>query len=89
MAGQQVFQDFVVYTGEKLHDIALQHIGVAPGEVGAAVQGRVGALTFSAGVRIMDETRFPDRFDEVAEGMVGDPVAERGRRDAAACHRRP
>ena len=41
----------------------------------------MGAFAFPAGVGFMDEARFPDGFDQVAEGMVDDPVTERGCRD--------
>jgi len=57
---EQALKDLVVHAGEELDDVALEYVGITLGEIGVAVQGRVGALTFPAGVGIVDEARLPD-----------------------------
>jgi len=65
-------------------DLAEHLGGIAPGELLAALHGAMGALAGPVGVRIKDKTPFPDRFDQVAQGMVYHPVAERRSRNQAA-----
>ncbi len=85
--GNQAFelgvQQIMIQAWEKMLDIALEHVGVAPGKLGAAVQGGVGAFANPAGVRIVNEAPFPQRLDHLAQGMVDNPVAERRRRNQA------
>ncbi len=82
--GPAALQDGVVDAGKELAHIALQDIGVAAGKLLGAVQGAVGAFADPVGVRISDEAALEDRLDQVAQGVVDDPVAERGGRDQAA-----
>jgi hypothetical protein len=74
VVGQGGVQDGVVYRGEELHDVTLQHVGVTAGELGAAIQGGMCALAHTAGIAVVDEAGFPDGFDDVAEGVMDNAV---------------
>jgi hypothetical protein len=80
---QQAAQDVVVNRGKELDHVALQDVRIAPGKVRAAVERGVSPLPYPAGVGIVNEPLFPNRFDDVAEGVVDDAVAERRGADPA------
>ncbi len=81
---QDAPEDGVIYAGEELAYITGEHIGIATGKVGAAVQGPMGALAHPVGVGIVDETAFKDGLDDLAESVVDDPVTEGRGGDEAA-----
>lgn len=80
---EQVVQYFMIDRGEELHDICLQHVGIAAGKLGAAIQGGMSTFAGAAGVGIMDEAGFPDGFNDMAQGMMHHPIPEGGGADAA------
>ena len=69
---------------EKLADITLQHVRVAPGKFLRAIDCAVGALANPVGIAVMDEAPLPDRLDHLAQGMVDHPVSKRRSGDQAA-----
>lgn len=66
----------MVHTGEELHDIATQDVGEAARELGAAVEGGMHAFAHPAGVGVADEALLEGGFNDAAEGVVNDAVAE-------------
>ena len=83
LAGDQVLEDGVVDRREELADIRLQDVAVTAGELLAAVHGGVGALALAAGVAVVDERPLEDRLQHAGQGVMHDPVPERGGADLA------
>ena len=84
MFGQQAAYNLVVNGREVFNDVAMKDVAVAFNPGVGLVQGAVRAFADAAGVAGMDETRFPNGFDDPAEGVVDDPVAKGGGADQAA-----
>jgi len=83
-ASQQGFQDQVIDGRKIFDDVPMKGIRILAYPGLAPVQRLVNAFTYPAGVAVMDKTRFPDRLDHLAQGMVHDPVAKwRGAHQAA------
>ena len=74
----------MVNGGEEFAHITLQKVVMTTGKILSTVNGPVSALADPVGIRVVDETRFPDGFDDPAKGMKHDPVAKWSRRDQAA-----
>ena len=68
--------------GEESADVALEHEGVAAGELGEAVEGRMRALAYPACVAVADEASLEDGLDLAAKGMV---VYDRGLMSRRKC----
>src|SRR5207245_309454 len=75
LAAYLLLENGMVYAGEVLADVALQHIVVGLHKLRQPVYRRMGSLAFAAGIRIMDKDALKDRLDEIAEGMMHDPVS--------------
>ena len=61
----------------KLANITGQGVAMAPRPTLAGVQGPVGALADPNGVGVVDKAALEGRLDQLAEGVVHHPVAER------------
>src|SRR5262245_31482058 len=66
-----------------LADVTLEHVAEAPRELLAAADRGMGPLSGSTGVGIKDERPLEDRLQDVAQRVMDDPVAIRGRADQA------
>ena len=82
-AAQVALQDGVVNGGEVAVDVAAEHVPEAVAELLVAGDGAVGALPLPIGVGVEDEAALEDGLRDRAEGVVDDPVSERGCRDHA------
>lgn len=69
---------------KKLTHVALEHVAVTACELLAAVQRTVGALTYPVGIGIDNEGSLEDRLNDVAEGVMDNPVTEWGSGDETA-----
>ncbi len=78
MFGQRLAHNGVVYRRKILFDVTLQHIFVASGKAGAAIQGLVVAFLFPVGVAVADKPAFKNRFDNLAQGMMRDSILKWG-----------
>jgi hypothetical protein len=77
LAGQQLGEDGMVDARKELADVGLPHPGVAASEVLAAAHGGVSALALAAGVAVGQEGAFPDRFEDVDQGVMDDAIGVR------------
>jgi hypothetical protein len=59
----------VVDAGEELAHVALEHVGMPPGEVLRPIQRGVSALALAVGVGIVDEARLENGADDVDQGV--------------------
>jgi len=69
----------IAYGRKELQHIALQHIGVLPGQFLTALQRCVRAFAYPTGVAVAAKTGFKDRPNLLHQGVVYDAVPE-GRR---------
>ena len=61
---------------EVLDDIETQHIAKAARKVLQPIHGAVCAFRSAVGITVTDKTALEPGFDDVAQGMVHDPIAE-------------
>ena len=71
----------MVEAGEKLAQIALQHVAKAPRKSLRSIQGTMGAFFNAVGIGIEDEAAFKDGLDNITECMMDHAVTERSRGD--------
>jgi hypothetical protein len=72
----------IAYGGKELHHITLQHIRIAPGQFLTALQRRVRAFAYPAGVAVAAKTGFKNRPDLLHQGVMYDAIPEGHRADA-------
>ena len=65
-----------------MHHIALQHIGVMPGQFLTALQRCVRAFAYPTGVAVAAKTGFKDRPNLLHQGVVYDVIPGGRRADA-------
>ena len=68
----------MIDAGEESLNIALEDVAVLAAEFRVAVHRRVRSFPLPTGVRIMDEHRLEQRFDDAAQRMVNDAITEGG-----------
>jgi hypothetical protein len=78
---KSVEQDGVIDGGEMTHDVQAQYVAEVPGEGLQPIDRSVGAFTEPVGVAVGNEAALEPGFDDVAQGVVDDPVAKRGGTD--------
>jgi hypothetical protein len=67
-------QDFMVDALEIFPDIALQNVRVFSRKLRVSVYGFMGPLIFPAGIGVEDKGPVKYRLDDIAQGMVNDPI---------------
>ena len=81
--GQYIIENGMIDGREVLDNIKTQHITIAVREVLQAVHGAVRAFPGAVGITVGDKTALEPGLDDLAQGMVHDPITERRGADQA------
>jgi hypothetical protein len=83
-SGQQCFQVLMINRWKIFDHIAVKGVAVLVDPGLALIQRSVSAFTHSAGIAVMNETRFPDRLNYLTQSMVYNAITKRSRADQPA-----
>lgn len=72
----------MIKRGEMLNDVQPQDVTVAASKCLKLIDGSMGTFADAVGVAMRIEAGFKQRFDDVTQCVVDDPVAERRSADA-------
>ena len=64
----------MVNAGEEFPHIALQHETILSSEHLVSIDGRVSSLAFATGIAVTNECAVIDWFQDIAKGMVDNPI---------------